>query len=74
MTTKQHLELGDFGVDIGQEVVPAAVRVASAAAQHGCLQITWNPFPWVSRCNSDPIPHRQPLIAAAYGIAYVGTF
>ncbi len=41
-----HLTLGVLeGDDIGLEVVPAAVRVAQAAAEQSGLQIAWRPMP-----------------------------
>ncbi len=43
---KPHLVLGVLeGDDIGHEVVPAAVEVASAAAARHGLQIAWRPMP-----------------------------
>ena len=43
---KTHLILGVLnGDDIGHEIVPAAVEVASAAAERYGLQIEWRPMP-----------------------------
>ena len=43
---KNHLVLGVLeGDDIGHEVVPASVRIASAAAEKHGLRIEWKPMP-----------------------------
>ncbi len=43
---KNHLILGVLnGDDIGHEIVPAAVEVATAAAKHCGLRIEWRPMP-----------------------------
>jgi 3-isopropylmalate dehydrogenase len=46
MTNKPHLVLGALnGDDIGHEIVPASVEVASAAAMLHGLSIDWRPMP-----------------------------
>ena len=36
------------GDGIGNEVVPAAIRVLEAAGERGHVQFTWKHFPWGS--------------------------
>jgi 3-isopropylmalate dehydrogenase len=46
MNTDPHLVLGVLeGDDIGQEIVPAAIEVASVAAARHALRIDWRPMP-----------------------------
>ncbi len=46
MRVKAHLRLGILeGDDIGHEVVPASVKIATAAADRAGLQIEWTPLP-----------------------------
>ena len=46
MTSNAHLKLGILeGDDIGHEIVPASVKIASAAAEKAGLEIDWRPLP-----------------------------
>jgi 3-isopropylmalate dehydrogenase len=55
-----HLALGILeGDDIGHEIVPASVEVASAAADRAGLRIDWRPLP-IGRRALDTHGHTMP--------------
>jgi 3-isopropylmalate dehydrogenase len=57
---KAHLTLGILeGDDIGHEVVPASVEVASLAAERSGLRIDWRPLP-IGRKALDEVGHTLP--------------
>ncbi|MDF2765704.1 MAG: 3-isopropylmalate dehydrogenase, partial [Rhodospirillales bacterium] len=58
--TKAHLSIGILeGDDIGHEVVPASVKVASLAAERCGLVIDWRPLP-IGRKALDEVGHTLP--------------
>jgi 3-isopropylmalate dehydrogenase len=58
--TKAHLSIGILeGDDIGHEVVPASVKVASLAAERSGLRIDWRPLP-IGRKALDEVGHTLP--------------
>ena len=62
---KPQLKIGILeGDDIGREVVPAAVRVAEAAAVKSGLRIAWRPLP-IGRKALDEVGHTLPEVTMA---------
>ncbi len=60
MTGTAHLRLGVLnGDDIGHEIVPAAVKIAAAAADRAGLKIQWLPLP-IGRKALDELGHTLP--------------
>ena len=60
MSPTTHLTLGVLeGDDIGHEIVPASVRIASAAAERAGLAIDWRPMP-IGRKALDELGHTIP--------------
>ena len=60
LTATAHLTLGILeGDDIGHEIVPASVRIASAAADRAGLRIHWRPLP-IGRKALDEVGHTLP--------------
>src|SRR5690606_20699699 len=60
LTGTAHLKLGVLnGDDIGHEIVPAAVKIAAAAADRAGLKIQWLPLP-IGRKALDELGHTLP--------------
>jgi 3-isopropylmalate dehydrogenase len=60
MAEQAHLKLGVLeGDDIGHEVVPASVEIASAAAERAGLRLNWRPLP-IGRKALDEHGHTLP--------------
>ena len=60
MTSNAHLKLGILeGDDIGHEIVPASVKIASVAAEKAGLEIDWQPLP-IGRKALDEVGHTLP--------------
>jgi 3-isopropylmalate dehydrogenase len=60
LASAAHLTLGILeGDDIGHEIVPASVRIASAAADKSGLKIDWRPLP-IGRKALDEVGHTMP--------------
>src|SRR5687767_9504104 len=60
LTSNAHLKLGILeGDDIGHEIVPASVKIASAAAEKAGLEIDWRPLP-IGRRALDEVGHTMP--------------
>src|SRR5687768_15613803 len=60
VASNAHLKLGVLeGDDIGHEIVPASVAIASAAAEKAGLEIDWRPLP-IGRKALDEVGHTMP--------------
>jgi 3-isopropylmalate dehydrogenase len=60
LASTAHLTLGILeGDDIGHEIVPASVQIASAAAEKTGLEIDWRPLP-IGRKALDEVGHTMP--------------